>query len=97
MTNDLVTLKTDTLAELMGMALIAANTGLLPADAYERWLKFRLGPELGSAIGGLENGWIHRDIGVLNDLVDSWVQHFKAHKAFEKNLEACFDKEEEEE
>ena len=90
MKKDTVTLKTDTLAELMGMALLAANAGLLPADTYEEWFKLRFRREIEFTIDGLKNGWGREDIGALNNLTDSWVQRFKARKTFEKNLEACF-------
>lgn len=94
MAKDTVTLKTDTLAELMGMALFAANTGLLPANTYEEWFKLRFRREIEFTIDGLKNGWGREDIGALNNLTDSWVQRFKARKTFEKNLKACFDEKE---
>ena len=80
MTKDTVTLKTDTLAELMGMALLAANVGLLPANAYEEWFKLRFRREIELTIDGLKNGWGHEDIGALSGSVDSWVRCFEVQK-----------------
>lgn len=77
---DTVTLKTDTLAELMSMALLAANAGLLPANAYEEWFKLRFRREIELTIDGSKNGWGHEDIGALNGSVDSWVRCFEAQK-----------------
>lgn len=89
-------LKTDTLAELMGMALLAANTGLLPEDAYEEWFKLRFGRETGYKIDGLENGWGREEIRALNSMADGWAQRFKANKAFEKISKYALTKEKKE-
>lgn len=96
MMGETVILKTDTLAELMGMALLAANTGLLPEDAYEEWFDLRFGREIGFKIDGLENGWGREEIRALNSLVDGWAQRFKANKAFEKISKYALTKEKEE-
>ncbi len=88
MTKDTVTLKTDTLAELMGMALLAANVGLLPANAYEEWFKLKFRREIELTIDGLKNGWGHEDIGALSGSVDSWVRCFEVQKkGMEKEAE----------
>lgn len=96
MMGETVILKTDTLAELMGMALLAANTGLLPKNAYEEWFDLRFGREIGFKIDGLENGWGREEIRALNSLVDGWAQQFKANKAFEKISKYALTKEKEE-
>lgn len=96
MMGETVILKTDTLAELMGMALLAANTGLLPKNAYEEWFDLRFGREIGFKIDGLENGWGREEIRALNSLVDGWAQRFKANKAFEKISKYALTKEKEE-
>lgn len=94
--NETVILKTDTLAELMGMALLAANEELLPKNAYEEWFNLRFGREIGFKIDGLENGWGREEIHDLNSLVDDWAQRFKTNKAFEKISEHAWAKEKEE-
>lgn len=86
--NETVILKTDTLAELMGMALLAANVGLLPANAYEEWFKLKFRREIELTIDGLKNGWGHEDIGALSGSVDSWVRCFEVQKkGMEKEAE----------
>lgn len=97
MIGETVILKTDTLAELMGMALLAANTGILPKNAYEEWFELRFGREIGFKIDGLENGWGREEIRDLNSMVDGWAQRFKANKAFEKISKHALAKEKESE
>lgn len=92
-----MTLKTDTLAELMGMALVANSVDALPANAYEEWFKLRFRREIEFTIDGLDNGWNRRNIDTLNNLADGWAQRFKAHKAFEKISKHALAKEKESE
>lgn len=89
--NETVTLKTNTLAWLMGMAMLADERNLLPETEYQRWL-FRFKAEMMFGSDEFDKQLGLKDFDEMDKALELYLRTLKERKRNEKLEKEFFEK-----